>query len=162
MAGTLKESVLLTIQKRASKIRRASFEIVNIVKDYRAQRVGGFMTGLVLWESCAIPSLLYNCSTWVDMGKEALKVLNDLQDSFLRLLWGTGPGAPKVAGGGRLPFFIDAFIYLFFHIFIAWFVHSVIHSLFPFHHDKQILPKEYDIIMPYLSWLHILKEAGRD
>ena len=97
LASTLKESVLLTIQKRASKIRRASFEIVNIVKDYRAQRVGGFMTGLVLWESCAIPSLLYNCSTWVDMGKEALKVLNDLQDSFLRLLWGTGPGAPKVA-----------------------------------------------------------------
>ena len=30
------------------------------------------------------------------MGKE-LKVLNNVQDFFLRLLWGTGPGAPKVA-----------------------------------------------------------------
>ena len=34
------------------------------VKDYRAQGIGGFLTGLVLWERCAIPSLLYNCSTW--------------------------------------------------------------------------------------------------
>ena len=67
------------------------------MKDYRAQRIGGFRTGLVLWESCAIPSLLYNCSTWVGIGKEELKVLNGLQDYFLRLLWGTGPGAPKVA-----------------------------------------------------------------
>ena len=32
----------------------------------------------------------------VEMGKE-LKVLNNVQDFFLRLLWGTGPGAPKVA-----------------------------------------------------------------
>ena len=70
---------------------------MNIVKDYRAQRFGGFMTGLVLWETCAIPSLIYNCSTWVEIGKEELKVLNNMQDFFLRLLWGTGPGAPKVA-----------------------------------------------------------------
>ena len=70
---------------------------MNNVKDYRAQRIGGFMIGLVLWEACAIPSLIYNCSTWEEMGKEELKVLNNLQDFFLRLLWGTGPGAPKVA-----------------------------------------------------------------
>ena len=63
---------MLTIKKRESKIRRACFEIVNIVKDYRAQRIGGFMTGLVLWEACAIPSLIYNCSTWVERGKEEL------------------------------------------------------------------------------------------
>ena len=97
LTESLKGSVMLTIKKRESKIRRACFEIVNIVKDYRAQRIGGFMTGLVLWETCAIPSLIYNCSTWVEIGKEELKVLNNVQDFFLRLLWGTGPGAPKVA-----------------------------------------------------------------
>ena len=96
-AGGLKESVRMTIKKREAKIRRASFEIINIVKDYRAQRIGGFMTGLVLWETCAIPSLIYNCSTWVGIGKEEIKLLNSMQDYFLRLLWGTGPGAPKVA-----------------------------------------------------------------
>ena len=31
------------------------------------------------------------------IGKEEMKVLNGTQDYFLRLLWGTGPGAPKVA-----------------------------------------------------------------
>ena len=96
-AGGLKESARTTIQKRESKIRKASFEIVNMVKDYRAQRVGGFLTGLVLWETCAIPSLIYNCSTWVGIGKEEVRALNNMQDFFLRLLWGTGPGAPKVA-----------------------------------------------------------------
>ena len=97
LAEGLKESIKLTIKKREAKIRRAGFEIINLVKDYRAQRIGGFFTGLVLWESCAIPSLLYNCSTWVEIGKEEIKALNAIQDYYLRLLWGTGPGAPKVA-----------------------------------------------------------------
>ena len=56
----LQESVMATIRDRAPKIRRASFEIVNSVKDYRAQRAGGFLTGLILWESCCIPSQIYN------------------------------------------------------------------------------------------------------
>ena len=34
---------------------------------------------------------------WVEIGKEETKALNALQDYFLRLLWGTGPEAPKVA-----------------------------------------------------------------
>ena len=44
LACGLKESVMITIQKRESKTRRASYEIVNIIKDYRAQLVGGFRT----------------------------------------------------------------------------------------------------------------------
>ena len=65
------------------------------MKDYRAQLVGGFQTGLVLWESCVIPSLLYNSSTWVEMGEEEEKALEDIQDYFLRLLWGAGPGTTR-------------------------------------------------------------------
>ena len=63
LAEGLKESIKLTIKKWEAKIRRAGFEIINLVKDYRTQRIGRFFTGLVLCESCAIPSLLYNCST---------------------------------------------------------------------------------------------------
>ena len=88
---------MLTIRKREAKTRRAGFEIMNIVKDYRAQQIGGFLTSLVLWETCVIPSLIYNCSTWVGIGKEEIKVLEGLQDYFLRMLWGTGPGAPRMA-----------------------------------------------------------------
>ena len=51
LAEGLRESVRLTISKREAKVRRASFEILSLVKDFRAQRTGGFMTGLVLWET---------------------------------------------------------------------------------------------------------------
>ena len=97
LACSLKESVMVTIKKREASIRRASFEIVSLVKDFRADRVGGFRTGLTLWESCAVPTLLYNASTWVDIGREEMKKLNGIQDFFLRLLWQAGPGTPKVA-----------------------------------------------------------------
>ena len=97
LAEGLRESVRLTISKREAKVRRASFEILSLVKDFRAQRTGGFMTGLVLWETCVIPSLLYNCSTWIGVRKEEVKILNGLQDYFLRMLWGAGPGTPKPA-----------------------------------------------------------------
>ena len=93
----LARSVMATIQSRAPKIRRASFEIVNLVKDYRTQRVGGFGTALLLWESCALPSLLYNCSTWLGMGKKEEEALAECQFFFLRLALGAGPGAPKHA-----------------------------------------------------------------
>ena len=88
---------MATIETRAPQIRRASYEILNIVKDYRAQRVGGFQTTLTLWEACVIPSLTYNCSTWVGMGRKEERALAELQDYFLRLMLGTGPGAPKYA-----------------------------------------------------------------
>ena len=93
----LQESVMATIRDRAPKIRRASFEIVNIVKDYRAQRAGGFLTGLILWESCCIPSLIYNSGCWMAMTKKEEDALSECQDFFLRLLLGRGPGAAKVA-----------------------------------------------------------------
>ena len=72
-----------------------AYEIVNIVKDYKAQRIGGFFTALVLWQSCAIPSLTYNCSTWVGMGRGEEQALAECQDFCLRLVLGAGPGAPK-------------------------------------------------------------------
>ena len=93
----LNKSVMATIQSRAGKIRRAAFEILNIVRDYRAQRIGGFATALLLWECCAIPSLIYNCSTWVGMGRGEEEALSECQDFFLRLILGSGPGAPKHA-----------------------------------------------------------------
>ena len=43
LAEGLKESIKLTIKKREAKIRRAGFQIVNLIKDYHcAQSIGGF------------------------------------------------------------------------------------------------------------------------
>ena len=94
--GSLKQSVMATIKDREGKVRKASYEIVSIVEDYRAQRVGGFLTALQLWESCVIPSLQYNSSCWAGMGREEEKTLSECQDFFLCLVLATGPGASKV------------------------------------------------------------------
>ena len=46
---------MVTIRRRESKTRRAGLEIVDIVKDYRAQLIGGMRRGLVLWcQACAL------------------------------------------------------------------------------------------------------------
>jgi hypothetical protein len=95
LCSGLSRAVMATIQARAGKVRRASYEIQNIVKDYRAQRVGGFYTAILLWESCVIPSLLYNCSTWIGMGRKEEEALAEIQDFHMRLILGTGPGAHK-------------------------------------------------------------------
>ena len=95
LCNGLNRAVMATIQARAGKLRRASYEILNIVKDYRAQRLGGFYTAILLWESCAIPSLIYNCSTWIGIGKKEEEALSEIQEFHMRLILGLGPGAHK-------------------------------------------------------------------
>ena len=48
----------------------------------------------MLWERCAIPSLLYGAGTWVEMTTATIKRLNNLQYWFLRLVLQVGKGAP--------------------------------------------------------------------
>ena len=95
LSNGLSRAVMATIQARAGKLRRSSYEILNIVKDYRAQRIGGFYTAILLWESCAVPSLLYNCSTWIGIGRKEEEALAEIQDFHMRLILGSGPGAHK-------------------------------------------------------------------
>ena len=59
--------------------------------------MGGFVSGLFLWESCCIPSLLYNAGSWQGISKDAEKRLDALQNWFLRILLRQGPGAPSSA-----------------------------------------------------------------
>ena len=55
------------------------------------------MAGLDLWESAIIHTLLYNCSTWMEINKEAEDKLEDLQLYYLRLLLAVPVSCPKVA-----------------------------------------------------------------
>ena len=87
---------MATIQCWASKIQRASYKIVYLVKDYRTQRVGGFDTVLLLWEGFAVPLLLYNCSTWHSMRKKEEKAMAGCQFFFLCLVLSARPGAPSM------------------------------------------------------------------
>ena len=64
------QSALATIVEREGKLRRASFEIVALAEDFRAQAAGGILTDLDLWTKAALPTLLYNSSTWLGLTKE--------------------------------------------------------------------------------------------
>ena len=50
----LAASVLETIIQREGKVKGAALEIAAIVDDWRSHVVGGFVSGLLLWESCCI------------------------------------------------------------------------------------------------------------
>ena len=89
----LAESVMRTIKEREGKVKGAALEIADIVDDWRAKTVGGFTTGLFLWESCCVPSLLYNAGSWINMSKEAEKRLDGLQSWYLRILLRQGQDA---------------------------------------------------------------------
>ena len=56
--------------------------------------MGGFKSGLFLWESCSLRFLLYNTGSWADMSTEAVKKGEALQSWYLRLLLRQGLGVP--------------------------------------------------------------------
>ena len=55
-----KQSMTAIIKDIEGKVRRACYEIVNIVEDFKTQRSPA--------ASCVTPSLLYNSSCWVTKG----------------------------------------------------------------------------------------------
>ena len=65
--GSVSESVTLTINKRLGLTRKSIFEIKHIIEDCRSQIVGGIQCGLLLWESCLVPYLFNNASTWMEI-----------------------------------------------------------------------------------------------
>ena len=77
------ESISLTINKRIGLTKKSIFEIKNIMEDCRSKVSGGIRSGLILWESCVIPFILNNCSTWINMKKKNLQRLDKLQNLFL-------------------------------------------------------------------------------
>ena len=54
-------------------------------------------TALQLWESCCISSLLHGAGTWVEISDQTIKILNSLQQWFVRLILQVGPGTPLAA-----------------------------------------------------------------
>ena len=71
--------------------------LADVVNDWRARVAGGLEVGVMLWERCCIPSLLYGAGTWVNITAGAVARLNKLQNWFLRLLLQVGQGAPLTA-----------------------------------------------------------------
>ena len=81
-AQGLEDSIQLTIERRAVKVRGAMYETNAIMEDFRMQAVGGMAGAWDLWETAMIPSLLANCGSWVGMGKKSYNLLNELQYTY--------------------------------------------------------------------------------
>ena len=91
------ETAFITVTKRHRKAMNAIFEIKAVIEDCRINVVGGLTTGLEIWEVAVIPYLLNNCDTWAYMPKNALEVLDSLQNQFLRSLLALPKGCPTPA-----------------------------------------------------------------
>jgi hypothetical protein len=81
----LSASVRATIEEREAKIIGACYKAVAIVKDWRAQVIGGFHSAIDLFEMAILPTLVYNAETWIGITKESEEKLENLQLLFLRL-----------------------------------------------------------------------------
>ena len=56
-----------------------------VVEYYRMQAIGGVESAIDLYESCIMPSLLSNASTWIKITKETEDKLDAIQDLFGRV-----------------------------------------------------------------------------
>ena len=90
----LAASVLATINKRAGRANSAIYEIKAIIEDCRINCVGGLSSGLHVWEIAVIPFLINNSETWVEMNKDAIDKIEDIQNQFLRVLLATPSSTP--------------------------------------------------------------------
>ena len=59
--------------------------------------MGGCQSAIDIYESCIIPSLLTNAGTWVQMSEESVNRLDDLQDTFGRVLLSLPLSAPRAS-----------------------------------------------------------------
>ena len=82
---------------REAKVKGAFYEAVVIVEDWRTQVIGGFMSALDLFVLAILPTLLYNCETWVGINKETEERVENLQLFYLRLALRVPQSTPKLA-----------------------------------------------------------------
>ena len=61
------------------------------------QTIGGMAGAWDLWERAILPSLLANCGSWVGIGNKTYKTLNELQNTYLRMIYSCPPSTPLLA-----------------------------------------------------------------
>ena len=93
----LAASVEATVKDREGKIKGSIYELRTIVEDFRMQAVGGIESAIDLYESCIVPSLLANCSTWMEIKDQTVKRLDEIQDLFGRARLQVLQSSPRLA-----------------------------------------------------------------
>ena len=95
--GGVAKSAEETVIQRVGKMFSASNEIKSIVEDCRSTTLGGLKVGLDIWETAYVPSILNNCSTWMEIQQPIIDKLEDLQYSLYRSLLNVPYTTPKAA-----------------------------------------------------------------
>ena len=95
--GGVAKSAEETVIQRVGKMFSASNEIKSIVEDCRSTTLGGLKVGLDIWETAYVPSILNNCSTWMEIQQPIIDKLEDLQYSLYRSLLNVPFTTPKAA-----------------------------------------------------------------
>ena len=96
-SGGVSESADATVKGRIGKMFAAHREINSIVEDCRSTVLGGLKVGLDIWETAFIPSLLNNCSTWMEIKQETIDKLEEVQTTLYRSLLNVPFTTPKAA-----------------------------------------------------------------
>ena len=98
----LAESVEASVKERVAKTKGSIYELRALIEDFRMQTIGGMEAAIDLYESCIVPSLLSNASTWMEVRKETVERLDGLQDLLGRVLLQVPQSTPKLATRGAL------------------------------------------------------------
>ena len=96
-AGGLEKCVEETIKRRLGKVKGAMYETKALMEDFQMQAVGGMAGAWDIWELAIIPSLLNNCGSWMGIGKNIHNTLNELQYTYLRMIYSCPPSTPLLA-----------------------------------------------------------------
>ena len=83
------QSIIKTVKARYGLALSTIIDIKNIIEDVRATVLGGIMTGIEMYEMCVVPFILNNCDTWDNIPREAMEMLNKLENTFYCSLLGT-------------------------------------------------------------------------
>ena len=79
---------------REGRTSSAIIEIKSIIDDCKLQVIGGALVGRDIWEIALVPSLLTNAETWVNISKNTIEKLEDLQIKMFRSMLGTPKSTP--------------------------------------------------------------------
>ena len=98
----LAESAEASVRERVAKTKGSIYELRALIEDFRMQTIGGMEAAIDLYESCIVPSLLSNASTWMEVRKETEEKLDGLQDLLGRVLLQVPQSTPKLETRGAL------------------------------------------------------------
>ena len=165
--GGLAASARSTVDARAIALRTGAVEVRAIIEDCRSRCLGGLEVGLDIFEMAYIPALMNNAQTWVDIDKETIGKLDDLQYNFLRILLATPASTPRAAlawdcGILKMKFRIMQMKLNFLHYILAQNEDSLAHQIL-MEQKKNSFPglvqecnqfiKDLEILDPFEHWL---------